>query len=261
MRGGANLSDELMKWDSNESYHLNDPGFVNLSNLFNLKAKPGDAEQTVWQNIIETYCKKNPKIKCLWEKPFTTKELEAFVVDETAYRGFFPTLHNKYPSLSREIELIRLFESLTALVQYFFNREYLSCQYQTDLNIPKDSVEENLCHFLKSQADTYIKSPGAQDAKALFASISASPRSSDSPQIILDHHVAHQKSKKVSPFVEGSKLLVKDKVDRTSFCALRDQLGRCSTPEEQLSLVNFNYRRGWHFARASSYSSYAGGII
>lgn len=259
-RGGKNLAKWFERWSSNEKLTLNSSDLLELSDIFNLKAAPGQGEQAVWRQIIESYCQKNPKIKCLWDNPFTMDELAAFQVDETSYQSFFPTLLERYPSMTREIELIRLFESLSSLVQYFFEREYLACQYSTDFNNPFGAVEENMGNALRLLSGNYTQSPGYQDAKSLFVALSGASGTSDVTRMIVDHHVTHQKSKHVSPFIEEGRLLVKDKANRKSFAALSEKLVESGSAEAQLGLINYNYRRDWHFARASLYSAYAGSI-
>jgi hypothetical protein len=260
-RDGVSLAKWFERWSSNEKLPLDNSELIKSSGLFNLKAEPSLNEQAIWGQIFESYCNRYPRIRCLWENPFTLDELAQLQKDETTYRGFFPALLERYPTLSREIELIRLFESLSSLVQYFFEREYLACQYATDFNKPFGAVEENLGNSLKSLAVSYVTSQGFQDAKSLFAKLSGASGPRDLPGIIVDHHVTHQKSKRVSPFIEEGRLLVKDKANRKSFAALSEKLAESGSAEAQLALINYNYRRDWHFARASLYSAYAGGSL
>jgi hypothetical protein len=260
-RDGISLSKWFDRWSSNEKISLDNDEIIQLSKLFNIKVKPSESEQTKWQQIIKSYCQRYPRIKCLWDDPFSEDELSAFKNNSLSYQGFFPNLKDKYPSLSKEIELIRLFESLSALVQFFFEREYLTCHYKTEFNAPYGQIEANLGNSLKSLSSEYVQMTGYQDAKSLFRSLSCSSNSADLPAIIVNHHVIHQTSKRVSPFIEEGKLLVKDKVSRNDFANLLEHLAACKSNEAQLSLINYSYRRDWHFARTSLYSNYAGGHV
>ncbi len=255
-RNGKNLSGLFDSWMTGETISIGSE----MMDAFRLSAKPGKKEQLIWQNVIAAYCQKNPRISCLWDEPFSQDELIAFVENESSYKSFFPQLIVKYPSLRKEIELIRLFETLAAGVQFIFDREYLTCHYDTDFNFPAGAAEEAIARSLHKLSQEYVSSSG-QDARVLFRSLCTVSTYADTANAILEHHRTHQKAKGVSPFVDDGKLLVKDKVDKLNFTEFWENLSETNSIDNQLAMLNYRYRRDWHFGRATRYSDYARGRL
>ncbi len=258
-REGINLIKWLERWYSKEEFELEE--ILKVATAFRLNASPSQDEQNIWQEIISEYCQRNPHVKVLWDNPIKQDDLGAIQADEKSYIGFFPKLIEKYNNLKDKIELIRMFESLSALVQFVFEREYLTCQYEGKNSLlPPDDLEKRVAQSLQLLAADYCKLQGP-DAKKLFRTLSDISGYAHIAKAVMDHHVTHQNSKKASPFIKDGQLLIKDKVDKDRFTVFWEKLSGEVDEEAQIALINFQYRRDWHFWRAILYHDYSRGNI
>lgn len=254
---GHSMRATLHAWMDNKNIPL--ATLVALGDAYAVLGPAPKTEQDAWIRIIDAYCDRVPTVRDLWTSPMSKDELGAFYTDAQYYQSFFPELCMRYSRLGQEFTLIETFERMAAIVQFVFEREYLSCQDGTGNSFEAADLEEQLSLVLCQLASDYVLKDGHQDTKGLFAKLAGASAYAAVADIVKTHHVTHQKAKGVSPFMQDGKLLVRDKFNKQDFTALREALADLSKPAERLAYVTFRHRRDWHLERAIRYSCYARG--
>ncbi|MFZ3288015.1 MAG: hypothetical protein WA191_14375 [Telluria sp.] len=228
-----------------------------LSSLFEAKAKPSADEAKVWRRLIEEYCERLPQSRTLWERPLSEKKLENWKKTPASYQDGFGELQTRYTSLSAELVLIQYFEQLLGLVQHIFEREYLSIAEQGNGPLSISELETQLVTQLGKVAAAYVQLPGHHDTKGLFQSLAKVGDYRDAAELICAHHVAHQRSKGNIPFIEDGSLRISKKFDFPTYEERCSALKKAGNANGRLAVIAHDYRRDWHFQRASLYHQYA----
>ncbi|TXF99628.1 hypothetical protein FVD38_12210 [Massilia arenae] len=254
-RKGKSLRAALDSWWEGESWDL---GRMNdHAALFETGAPAGRAEAQVWRTLISEYCDRTPAVRCLWDRPISVDEDEDWQHDAASYAAGFDAWRSRYAPLKTELTQVELFQQLIGLVQHIFEREYLSCAEKDNGPLPFDELEEDLAGALRVTARAYGQMPDAGDTKGLFAGLTEVRDYQDAAQRILAHHVAHQKAKGSTPFMEDGELRVQGKFEVLSYGERRSALAKAGGRGARLALVAFQHRRDWHFQRANRYHLHA----
>lgn len=256
-RGERSLRDALGRWLNKETFTVDQLAL--LGKFFNLSEPASHDEAEVWQQALKGWCVRHEEIRALWTKP-PSDELRQYRTYERAYTTFFPQLIESYKgfdSLQQTLNLAARFEELSALCLFLFEREYLAC---VDANMPQPGqLEDELARRLLELADEYIKLPRAPDVRNLFARLAAAGHQGVA-QVLVDHHVAHQKAKRTMPYIEGGELRIRDRVDQAAYTALREELCKeLDQSRNPVELLTYRYKRDWHFDRAQTYARYMKG--
>lgn len=254
-RNGQSLLKALDSWRQGASWDLTRLKALAMS--FEAGAAPERAEAAVWRQLIAEYCERTPQSRSLWGNPLSDDEYDRWHRDPAHYAAGFDAWRGRYAPLSAELTQIQRFEQLVGLVQHIFEREYLSCAEQGNGALPFSDLEDGLARLLRQTAAAYVKDPGYNDTKGLFAGLADVSDYRDAAQRICAHHVAHQKSKGSVPFMEDGELRVRDKYEMRSHGERRSALEAAGSPAARLEVIAFQHRRDWHFQRASRYHQYA----
>lgn len=254
-RKGKSLRMAVDSWRKGDSWSLSRLG--EFASLFETGAMPDGAEAAVWRKLIDDYCERTPQLRSLWEKPLTVEEEATWQSDPVRYAEGFEQWRARYAPLSSELTQIELFQQLIGLIQYIFEREYLSCAEKGNKPLPFTELEEDLAAALRVTACAYVQTSEFSDSKGLFLGLTDVRDYQDAAQRICAHHVTHQKSKGSVPFMEDGEIRVRDKFDIRSYGERRKALEVAGGRSARVAVVAFQYRRDWHFQRAGRYHRYA----
>lgn len=260
VRAGINFTSLMEAWLSHKDAS-NIANFAQASIAFNLTAPPSNQERATWREVIRGYCARNLVIEPLWRHPVST-EILAFWDDEHSYPGYYPAIQAHYNNdneLKDRIGLAHQFERLAALALFVFEWEYvkrLDEVKEIGLHAPK--INMAICNQMISHADAYTRTKGYKDAGKLFQVLAQEKSYDGIASSVLSHHKAHQKSKGASPFIQGDVVLIQDRVDPNSFSMFLEELRNDSSNIDHK--ITWRHRRDWHFKRASTWLSYAGGF-
>lgn len=252
-RHGVSLAERLAQWYEKTSLSVSE--LENLGGQYAISCTPGDDEKAVWRDVITQYCKSAPHTACYWSAPLTSEELAGYQRSPAAYAGMFPDVQERYPELASRLAQMARFQSLAAVTQYVFEREYLLLS-ENDVASSADDLEEQLVRSMGKIATAYAQGPFYHDNRGLFKSLAGVSSYRSAADIILRHHVRHQNAKNVSPFMENGRLLVLDRFQMADFAALREDLVKAGK-DNALAHLDYRYRRDWHFGRAWTYHHYA----
>ena len=89
----------------------------------------------------------------------------------------------------------------------------------------------------------------------MFQTIAQARNYEEIASTVLNHHVAHQKAKGASPFVQGKEIIVPSKVDPKVFSTFLEILK--GEPLATVRRITWRYRRNWHFQRAATWLNYS----
>lgn len=254
-RNGQSLRKAVDAWRKGDKWNVDQ--LQALSSVFEAKAKPSMEEAKVWRRLIKEYCERLPQSRTLWERPLSDKHLEDWNKTPASYQDGFGKLQTRYASLSAELALIQNFEQLLGLVQHIFEREYLSVSEQGNGPPPISELDKQLVTQLGKVAAVYIQLPDHHDTKGLFQSLAKVGDYRDAAELICAHHVAHQKSKGNIPFIEDGSLRIGKKFDFPTYEERCRALRKAGNAHGKLAVIAHDYRRDWHFQRASLYHRYA----
>lgn len=233
--------------------------FKSGATFFKLSASFSPQEQATWRDIINTYCCRNPIIQPLWQNPISKYDL-ALCDEEKDYPKYFPAIikhYEKYPELCERVALAQKFDLLAALSQFVFEWEYVRRLDEVKIIGLYAPQKDAILRSLITHAADYISSKGYKDAGKVFRSFAQAQSPDDIVNIVLSHHADHQRSKGASPFIQGSEVLIHDRIEPKKFSNFIEELRKAHDVEQKIA---WRYRRDWHFRRAATWLQYAGGI-
>ena len=259
-RNKQSLSSALEEWLNGQSIRISK--LEALGKTFGIENPPSRTEQRVWQDAVQIWRDRTPETRGLWTDPLDEAELQALRKDAATYKDFFDHLSDRYPRLKKLFEQLSRFETMSAICQFLFQREYLLC-HDASKKLPKSGpLEKNLSTMLIKIAQYYTINNIFFDTKSLFYSLSKALDYKIIPYIIIRHHIEHQKSKNTLPYMEeNGEMIVRERFDRQQFTTLHEELSHLKTTEAQLALLTYEYRRDWHFDRALRYNRYLRGKV
>lgn len=252
-RGNQMLLEQIKNWLDGDTILLTD--LTDLGKAYELDAAPNKDEKKIWQAALTDIVIRKPEISDLWADIPNEIELDELRKDEVSYKDFFPQMAKRFPKLKTTFRLIHYFEIISAICAFIFEREYLLCS-DDEQQRPSEAgeLEEQLANALTKCSSDYLASDG-QDTRGLFAELKRASNYQSTADILLTHHVKHQKAKGTLPYMENGKLRVRDRFDRQKFTSLHEELNETSD-EKRLALLQYRYQRNWHFDRAARYNRY-----
>ena len=253
-RGGHSLKSALERWLGRNEIERAE--LVTLGNAYGTDSPPSHSERDVWKAAVDAWRKHAPDTAALWTNPPDRAEVKMLCANDSAYRNFFPTLAARYPRLAEDFTQSGRFEAIYAVCVFLFEREYLLC-HDAGVTLPNAGVlEEQLAVALAHLARKYIDRDSRKDKNVLFAALANTSDHATTVNVLLGHHLSHQKAKNALPYLENGKLLIRDRFDRQRFTSLHEELTGLTSPEDCLALLAYRYRRDWHIDRAMRYSHY-----
>lgn len=259
VRNKLDFADWLAGWRDGKEFTREE--VVDVQQAFHLLAAPSKKEQVVWQELISGWTELHPHTHALWSHPLAQEELDEADQSTQAHCAFHQELPNQYPGLKSEMQALTRFERLCGAVQFIFDMKLSALEFEISPLLPAPGRLDELASAIVELAQVNSRCNGFQPGR-LFATLAAAPaRYEQLEEVIISHHVSHQRNKGVSPFLEGSRLLVKGKVESKELGDVLEALADCETVNTQLDRLQYRSRRDWHFRRCRTYHDWAQGRV
>jgi len=259
LRGKLDFARWLARWNAGEKFTWE--AVADIQQAFHLQATPSQQEQGVWRELISRWTQLYPQASALWSDPFAHHELDEADQSAEAHCAFHQDLPVRYSGLKSEMNALTRFERLSGAVQFIFDLKLSTLEFESSPLITPLGLLDELAPAIVQLALDNARCSGVQPAR-LFATLAAtSARYAPLEEAIILHHCVHQRAKGVSPFLEGSHLLVKGKVEKKEMGDLLEDLAKCENVKAQLDRLQYRSRRDWHFRRCRAYYDWADGSV
>lgn len=259
-RAGLDLRDALRGWLDGDAFDI--AQLVALGQAFALDTAPSTAERRCWRERIEDWVGRHPTTAPLWRDPLGIDDLQGLARDAQAHANGIAALPQRYPTLAASMRALADFETLAGVAQFAFDLQLAQAQFDGDQLPP---LAPGLLATLAAEAGrlagvSELLRDRRLDAGGLFASIAVMASQPDAlPQVVLRHHVAHQRAKGVAPLIDECGLRLKDRVDRDEFAKTLEELVGSESTAECLRQLAFRSRRDWHLRRCRQVHDWAYG--
>lgn len=255
-RGRLSLRDALAAWLAGATFTRAE--LLALGRAYCLQGEPSPGEREAWAQAVATWRQRGAHCAVLWEQPPAGAALDALRNDAGAYREFFTALAAQYPALADVLLQARRFETMSALCQFIFNREYLLCHDAGAVPAPGD-LEHDIATTLVALAQEAQAAATRHTPRDWMTPLGAASDYDAVAALIIRHHVRHQQGKGAQPYIEEDRRLrVRERLDRAAFTDLHEQLAALADADARVAELSFHYRRDWHFDRALRYARYLG---
>ena len=189
------------------------------------------------------------------------EELDRAGLSPRAHHEFHQTLQARYPALASEMAAIERFERLSGAVQFIFDTRLAMLEVASTAPLQPMVERDELAVAIVAIAKENAILQGHQPGK-LFSELAATPaRYEKLEDVIVSHHIRHQRAKGVSPFLEGSRLLVTGKADRHEIGRVLEDVASCTTVGDKINQLQYRSRRDWHFRRCRIWHDWAYGAV
>lgn len=253
---GGGLAALFESWRQGQSF---DKGrLLQIARDFGLGASASAQERAAWTEAIGKHLLAAPERRPLWDHPVETAELGRAEESPESLRMFWEHLQSRYPSLQPLLLRIDCFERLTAGLQFLFDCLLARAEFAGEA--ARFALPEDLAPALSELARSYRAMPGAEDAGHLIAQVAeARPDLIALDDCVLEHHVAHHRQKGARPFLTRDGVQVRGRTDRRNLAGALDGLTQAANPKQALDVLQFRYRRDWHFAKCRRWKDHADG--
>ena len=249
----------LARWNAGEEFVKAD--LMELKQAFHLQALPSTGEQTQWQQLIARWTSLHAHTKPLWDQPMSFEELDTAALSPRAHHEFHQTLKARYPALAAEMAAIERFERLSGAVQFIFDTRLAMLEVASTAPLEPMVERDELAVAIVAIAKENSTLQGHQPGK-LFSELAATPAKYEKLEdVIISHHIRHQRAKGVSPFLDGSRLLVTGKADRNEIGRVLEDVASCATVGDKINQLQYRSRRDWHFRRCRTWHDWAYGAV
>lgn len=253
-RGKQSLREAMTRWL--DGIAITPDELISLGKAYGLDSPPTDAEREAWEKAVSAWSLRSGPCAVLWKRPLDQEELDSLRKDAMHYHNFFPTLSERYRDLADVLQQARCFETMSALCQFIFTREYLLCHDEGNI-LPPGDLEMNVAQQLSKLAQESRATANRQMTRNWMTALADTTDYSSSAELIVQHHIHHQESKGAQPYFDKDRrLYVRERFDRKGFTTLHEELSMLTTPTAQIDYLTFAYRRDWHFDRALRYARY-----
>ncbi|MFM0375807.1 hypothetical protein PQQ72_02130 [Paraburkholderia strydomiana] len=249
--------DLLAMWQDNQVVSQVD--FERAGEHYGLDASVSRRESEIWRELIDNWCKKNPRVEALWRAPPKWQTLQAGFANASAYQTFWTDASQQYDGLAIELTAIARFERLAAATQFVLDLRIASLEYGDTFRDVLPQGAEPFAAAVTALAAAYLAAPAFHDSRHLFARIAQSAGDFAAlTHCVVDHHVEHQTAKGTSPIVNHDELLVTGRVNPVT---LNEALATFDNASDdaaaQLDGLQYLYRRQWHFEKCRSWHDWA----
>ncbi|RKR43450.1 hypothetical protein B0G82_1014 [Paraburkholderia sp. BL17N1] len=249
--------DALATWQDNHIVSQGD--FERAGEHYGLDASVSRGESEIWRELIDIWCKKNPRVEPLWRTPPQWQTLQAGFANASAYQTFWTDARQQYEGLAVELTAIARFERLAAATQFVLDLRIASLEYGDTFRDVLPQGAESLAAAVTTLAAQYVAAPAFHDSRHLFASVAQSTGDFAAlTRCVVDHHIEHQTAKGTSPIVNHDELLVTGRVNRSTLEEALTIFDKASDgTAAQLDGLQYLYRRQWHFEKCRSWHDWA----
>lgn len=253
---GGGLSALFKSWRQGQAF--DEARLLQIARDFGLGAPASVSEREAWNEAIGKHVLASPERRALWDRPVETAVLERAEDSPESLRDFWKHLQDRYPSLQLLLLRIYYFERLTAGVQFLFHCLLARAEFTGEA--AQFALSKNLAPALSELARSYRAMPGAEDAGQLIAQVAeARPDLVALDDCVLEHHMAHHRQKGAHPFLTREGVQVRGRTDRRQLASALDGLAQAADAEAALDVLQFHYRRDWHFAKCRRWKNHADG--
>jgi hypothetical protein len=251
------FSDALTNWRGNHA--ISHADFERAGKHYGVDASASRKESEIWRNLIEIWCKKNPRVGPLWSAPPEWQALQEGFANASAYRTFWTNARQQYEGLATELTAIERFERLAAAMQFVLDLRIASLEYGDTFRNVLPQGAEAFAAIVTALAADYAAAPAFHDSRRLFASVAhAAGDFRTLTGCVVDHHIDHQTAKGTSPIVNHDELLVTGRVNPAT---LKEALAIFDNAWDdsgaQLDGLQYLYRRQWHFEKCRRWYDWA----
>lgn len=251
------FDDALANWRDNHVVSQGD--FEHAGKHYGIDARVSRGESDIWRQLIDNWCKKNPRVEPLWRAPPELQTLQTGFANAAAYQTFWTDARQQYDGLATELTAIARFERLAAATQFVLDLHIASLEYGDTFRGVIPQGADAFAAAVTALADAYVAAPAFHDSRHLFASIAqATSDFAALTRCVVDHHIDHQTAKGTSPIVDHDKLLVSGRVNLDT---LKDALAIFDNTSDdttaQLGGLQYHYRRQWHFDKCRNWHDWA----
>lgn len=256
--GTKSFLDHLAGWKGNQEFSPDD--MCDLGKIFGIGASASSAEQAVWRERIDQWCKRHPRTAALWQVPMDSAYLPSAATDGASYREVFPRLREHYPEMDGQLMAAQQFERLGASTQFVFDLHWAGLMYKKELADVRPCMAEEFAAAVGKLAKTYMnRKPYARDAGKLFCSLAEGSTSSYEAlrARVIEHHKEHQRAKGTSPILDHDELVLRDGVDLEIVQKALSDVADAGDVEVAMDRLQFRYRRQWHFEKCRRWQRWA----
>lgn len=253
---GGGLSALFTSWRQGTPF--DEESLRQMAGRFGLGAPASELEREVWNEAIGQHLAAAPDHSVLWDRPVDHTVLAHAEESPESLRRFWGHLQDLYPSLHPLLQRIECFERLTAGLQFLFDCQLARAEFTGEaasFELPKD-----LAPALSRLALAYRAMPGAEDTGQLVAK--AAEAHADLAALdycVLEHHMAHHRQKGARPFLTHDGVQVRGRTDREQLAGVLAGLAQAADAKAALDVLQFHYRRDWHFAKCRRWKDFADG--
>ncbi|WP_369072978.1 hypothetical protein [Burkholderia gladioli] len=249
--------DALANWQDNHVVSQRD--FERAGECYGLDAPVSRGESEIWRQLIDNWCRKNPRVEPLWRAPPEWQRLQAGFANSSAYQRFWTDARQQYDGLAAELTAIARFERLAAATQFVLDLHIASLEYGDTFRNVLPRGADTFAAAVAALAAAYFTASAFHDSRRLFASIAqAAGNFVALTRCVVDHHIDHQTTKGTSPIVNHDELLVTGRVNLDTLKAALAIFDNASDgAAARLDGLQYLYRRQWHFSKCRSWHDWA----
>lgn len=253
---GGGLSARFKAW--REGTPFDEAGLRQLADSFGLLAPASASERGAWNDAIAQHLAAAPDHRVLWDHAIDTQVLGYVDQSPQLLRRFWVHVQDRYPSLRPLLLRIDRFERLTAGLQFLFECQLARAEFSGEAAAFR--LSKDLAPALSDLAKVYRAMPGAEDAGQLVAKLAQAPVDlAELDKCVLEHHIEHHTKKRVRPFLNHEGIQVRGRIDREQLATVLEKMTQAADGEAALDVLQFHYRRDWHFAKCRQWKDHADG--